>query len=153
MHRTGKYSEHSSIIWLVWLNGWVFVYELSSFRFKSSCSHLSFRFRAFFEVGVLSHSAKLRPKDVLRTSPKGILWKSPYGSLCNAKGRPLSTSWGHPLLTSFGRWNMTSWGRPSIMSWGRLHNVPYVTSRDGSCRHLEDASRRRYDDVSIWSNL
>ena len=29
MHRTDKYSEHSSIIWPVWLNGWVFVYELS----------------------------------------------------------------------------------------------------------------------------
>ena len=25
MHRTDKYSEHSSIIWPVWLNGWVFV--------------------------------------------------------------------------------------------------------------------------------
>ena len=28
MHRTDKYSQHSSIIWPVWLNGWVFVYEL-----------------------------------------------------------------------------------------------------------------------------
>ena len=25
-HRTDKYSEHSSIIWPVWPNGWVFVY-------------------------------------------------------------------------------------------------------------------------------
>ena len=29
MHRTDKYSQHSSIIWPVWLNGRVFVYELS----------------------------------------------------------------------------------------------------------------------------
>ena len=29
MHRRDKYSQHSSIIWLIWLNGWVFVYELS----------------------------------------------------------------------------------------------------------------------------
>ena len=29
MHRTDKYSEHSSIIWSVWPNGGVFVYELS----------------------------------------------------------------------------------------------------------------------------
>ena len=28
MHRTGKYSQHGSIIWPVWLNGWVFFYEL-----------------------------------------------------------------------------------------------------------------------------
>ena len=37
MHRTGKYSQHNSIIWLVWLNGWVFVYELSGCGFESSC--------------------------------------------------------------------------------------------------------------------
>ena len=29
MHHTGKYSQYSSIIWPVWLNGWVFAYELS----------------------------------------------------------------------------------------------------------------------------
>ena len=40
MHRTDKYSEHSSIIWPVWPNGWVFVYELSGSGFESSCSHL-----------------------------------------------------------------------------------------------------------------
>ena len=51
MHRTDKYSEHSSIIWSVWPNGWVFVYELSSSGFESSCSHLTFRFRACFEQG------------------------------------------------------------------------------------------------------
>ena len=40
MHRTDKYSQHSSVIWPVWLNGWVFVYELSACGFESSCSHL-----------------------------------------------------------------------------------------------------------------
>ena len=34
-----KYSQHSSIIWPVWLNGWVFVYELSGCGFKSNYSH------------------------------------------------------------------------------------------------------------------
>ena len=43
MHRTDKYSQHSSIIWPVWLNGWVFVYELSGCGFESSCSHLNVR--------------------------------------------------------------------------------------------------------------
>ena len=42
MRRTGKYSQHSSIIWSVWLNGWVFAYELSGCGFESSCSHCSF---------------------------------------------------------------------------------------------------------------
>ena len=40
MHRTDKYSQHSSIIWSVWLNRWVFVYELSVCRFECRYSHL-----------------------------------------------------------------------------------------------------------------
>ena len=40
MHRTDKYSQLSSIIWSVWPNGWMFIYELSGCRFESSCSHL-----------------------------------------------------------------------------------------------------------------
>ena len=35
-----KYSQHSSIIWPVWLNCWVFVYELSGCGFRSSSCHL-----------------------------------------------------------------------------------------------------------------
>ena len=52
MHRTDKYSKHSSIIWPVWPNGLVFVDELSGSRFESSCSHLNFRCRACFGQGV-----------------------------------------------------------------------------------------------------
>ena len=36
MHRTDKYSEHSSIIWRVRSNDWVFVLELSGSGFESS---------------------------------------------------------------------------------------------------------------------
>ena len=39
-----------------WLNGWVFVYELSSCGFKSHFSHLNLRYRACFEQGVPWHS-------------------------------------------------------------------------------------------------
>ena len=56
VHRADKYWQHSSIIWPVWPNGWVFVYELSGCGFESSCSHLKFRFRAGFEQGVPWHS-------------------------------------------------------------------------------------------------
>ena len=52
MDRTDRYSEHSSIIWPVWLNSSVFVYELSGCRFKPRCSHLNFRFRVCFEQRV-----------------------------------------------------------------------------------------------------
>ena len=51
LHRTDKYSEHSSIIRSVWPIGCVFVYELSGSEFDSSCSHLNFRLRACFEQG------------------------------------------------------------------------------------------------------
>ena len=48
MHSTDKYSQHSSIIWSVWPNLWVSVYQLSASGFESSCSHLTFRFRSCF---------------------------------------------------------------------------------------------------------
>ena len=41
MHGTDNYSQHSSIIWPVWLNGSVFVYELSGRGFQSSYIHLT----------------------------------------------------------------------------------------------------------------
>ena len=57
---TDKYSQHSSIFWPVWLNGWVFVYELSGCGFESSCSHLNTRSRTCFEQGVPWHSGNCR---------------------------------------------------------------------------------------------
>ena len=42
MDHTDKKSQHNSIIWPVWLNGWVFVYELSDCGFESHCCHLKF---------------------------------------------------------------------------------------------------------------
>ena len=46
MCRSDKYSQLSSLIWSVWPNGWVVVYELSSSAFESRCSHLNARYRA-----------------------------------------------------------------------------------------------------------
>ena len=40
MHCTDKFSQHNSVIWSVWLNGEVFVYELKGCGFKSRCSHI-----------------------------------------------------------------------------------------------------------------
>ena len=37
MQRSDKYSQHSSIIWPVWLNGSVFVYEPRGCGFESCC--------------------------------------------------------------------------------------------------------------------
>ena len=40
MHCTDEYWQHSSITWSFWLNGCVFIYELSGCGFKSHCCHL-----------------------------------------------------------------------------------------------------------------
>ena len=57
---TTQYSQHSSIISPVWLNGWVFVYQLSGCKFKYCCSHLNFRHCVCFKQGVLWHSGNYR---------------------------------------------------------------------------------------------
>ena len=42
IYRTDKYSQHkqNSIVWPVWLNGWVFVYKLSGYGFESRCCQI-----------------------------------------------------------------------------------------------------------------
>ena len=56
MHCADKHPQHCPIIWPVWLNAWVLVYEQSDFRFKSCCSHFKFRHCTCFEKGVAWHS-------------------------------------------------------------------------------------------------
>ena len=60
MHRTDKYSQHSSIIWSVGRNSWVFVYELGGCGLVSCCSRLKFRYRDCFEQEVLWDSGHYR---------------------------------------------------------------------------------------------
>ena len=43
-----------------WLNGWVFVYELSGRGLKSHWRHLNFKYRSCFEQGVPWHSGNYR---------------------------------------------------------------------------------------------
>ena len=59
MNSTDMYPGHSSFIWPLWPRSWVFVYELSGSRFESSCSHLNFRFCAWFEQGILDIQATI----------------------------------------------------------------------------------------------
>ena len=60
MYHTDKYSHHSSIIWPVWLNGWMFIYELSECGFESSWCLWNFRYCACFKQGVPWHSSNYR---------------------------------------------------------------------------------------------
>ena len=54
MHCTDKYWQHSSIIWSVWLNGWVLVYELIGCGFESSCSSFFCFTKCKYEAYLLS---------------------------------------------------------------------------------------------------
>ena len=56
MLHANKYSQHSSIIWPVWLSGWVFVYKQGNCGIQSHCSHLIFKYGAFFKQKVPWHS-------------------------------------------------------------------------------------------------
>ena len=55
MYRTDKFWLLSSIICSVLSNGWVFVYELSGFRFQSHCTNLNFRYPPCLEHRVIWH--------------------------------------------------------------------------------------------------
>ena len=66
IHLTDKYSQHSSIIWPVWLNGRVFSYELSGFGFESSCSRVSNHI--IKTINFLHFFPKLRSSMFLETS-------------------------------------------------------------------------------------
>ena len=73
MHHTDKNSQYSTITWSVWLNGWVFIYELSGCEFESPCCHLNCRYGACFEQGVPWHLDKLLSVNSLWNSYL-ILW-------------------------------------------------------------------------------
>ena len=60
MYHTDSYSEHSSIILPCWPNGGMFIYELSSSGFQSSCSHWTFRLWAYFGQVVPWHLGNYR---------------------------------------------------------------------------------------------
>ena len=64
MHRTDKYSQHILIIWPVWLNGWVFVYELSGCGFESRWCHYCITFMVSIIILLLERPHKdLKQKD------------------------------------------------------------------------------------------
>ena len=60
MHRTDKYSQHSSIIWPVLLDGWVFVLELSGSGFEPRFCHLNFICRVCIGQGVTWNTVNYR---------------------------------------------------------------------------------------------
>ena len=87
----------------------------------------------------ITHSAKLRPKDVLRTSLKDVLWTSPYGPLCIAKGFRLPTSWGRISVTLL----MCSW---SALFVAYCNNV--IASWETGKERL--SYRKRYIEEFVW---
>ena len=52
MNRTDKFWLFSSIVYQVWPNSWMIVYELGGSRFESRCTHLNIRCCASFKKAV-----------------------------------------------------------------------------------------------------
>ena len=81
MPRTDKYSKHSSVIWPVCANGWVFFSKLSGSEFEFSCSHFIFRFCSCFKQVVIWHwgnyRAWIHPETPLQNT-KNIQTNSPH---------------------------------------------------------------------------
>ena len=103
MHRTDKYWQHSSMIWPVWPNGWVFVYELSGCGNEPRCNHLIFKCGACFEQGVPWHLGNCRVWIHSQTRPwrdKNIQRNGPYISV-------LKTQLNH--LASLAKWLSVLW--------------------------------------------
>ena len=76
MHRTDKYSQHSSIIWPVWLNGWVFVYELSGCGFESRCCRFIFHITYYLSMALyflIINTSYSRPSNLLCGIPQGSI--------------------------------------------------------------------------------
>ena len=81
IHRSDKCSQLSWIIWSVWPNGWVLVYQLSGYGFESSCSHLNFRNNTCFEQQVPWHLHEYRVwinSETCRWHDKNIESHAPY---------------------------------------------------------------------------
>ena len=109
MYCTGKYSQVSSIIWSLWPNSWLFIYELSVCGSESSCSHLSFRFRACLTQEIPWHSGKYTMwihSETPTWHDKNIQLNAPYRqvltfqlnhlvSLAKWLSVPLRTKWLH----------------------------------------------------------
>ena len=108
MSRTRFRVNPHSIEWIlyrvntIWPNGWVFVYKLSASNFESSCSHLTFRFRACFEqevswdlgnyiyrVRIHSETRTWHDKNIQLKLPmwNSILWRyRHFGGVYEVKG-------------------------------------------------------------------
>ena len=63
MHLTDKYLQHSSIIWPVWLNGWVFLYKLVGCGFNPRYIYLNVRYRSYSIELYRTYSSKIRNFD------------------------------------------------------------------------------------------
>ena len=115
MHHKNKYSQHSSIIKKikkirpVWLNGWVSVYELSVCEFKSSCSHLNFRFHSCFKQGASWHSGNYR----VWIHSETCMWHDKNIQ----SGYRLLVNWLHGKTCQ----RFISWKIPSVVGWENFY--------------------------------
>ena len=140
MHRTDKYSEHSSTIWQVRPNDWSFVNELSGSGFEWSCIYVNFRFRTYFMQELPWHSRNYRVSIHLKTRTwhdNNIRSNAPYRWI-------LRTQLNH--LASFSIW-------PVLPVWQNVCVFVYELSGSGfqfSASYLNFRFRPSFEQGAPW---
>ena len=155
MHRTDKYSQHWSIIWPVWPNGWVFVYEVSDCGFESRCSHLIFWYGTWFEQAVPWHSGNCRVWIHSQTRTwhdKNTQSNAPYREVLTAQLNHLANlpKWLSVRLRTKWLWVRVPLQSLNLQIWGRLPaRVPW---HSGNYRVWIHSQTRTWHDKNIQSN-
>ena len=115
MNRADNYSQHSWIIWPVWPNGWVFVYELSGSGFESFCCHLTTNDLLFLLKTQKKTTTTLKhmtggntPNLVLRGMLGHFLKIQPLKKILEFQ------DWKKRLRSSYRKWNFKPEIKPMI---------------------------------------
>ena len=134
MHRTDKYSQHSSMIWPVWPHGWVFFYEVSGCWVESRCSHLIFRYVTCFEQLDPWHSGNCRVWIHSQTRTwhdKNIQSNAPYRKVLTAQLNHLASwaKWLSVRLRTKWLWVRVPLQSFNLQTWGLLRARSSLTFR------------------------
>ena len=77
----------------IYPNVWVFVYELNGCGFESRCSHINFRYPAFFEQGLPWHSGNYRLQ--IHCKKAYVTWQEHTGKWTSWD------CWHHQIIKSY----------------------------------------------------
>ena len=139
-------------MWEVWLNDWVFIYELSDCGLESSCSYLNFRFCGCFEEGVPSHSANYRVwfhSETRTWREKNMQSNALYGWVLTTRLNDLG-SFGK--LLSVGLWTKWLWVRVQLQSL-KFQNLHLLWSRGSLIFRTLSSVDSHWNSYVTWQKI